>query len=76
MYYLLFENWMFLIPKNLNPLYPRMLCAKFDWPIDSEEEDFFNFVNVFLLFHLYLPLAKGVTLHLINYIYISFEMLD
>ena len=40
MYYLLFENWMFLIPKNLNPLYPRMFCAKFDWPIDSEEEDF------------------------------------
>ena len=34
---------------NLNPLHPRMLCAKFgwNWPCGSGEENFYNFVNVF-----------------------------
>ena len=43
-----------------------MLCAKFDpnWHSGSGEEDFFNFVNVFLLFRNYLHLEKGVALHL------------
>ena len=51
---------------NLNPLYPRMLCAKFgwNWPIGSGEEDFLNFVNLFSLFLNYLPLEKGGALHL------------
>ena len=51
---------------NLNPLYPRMLCAKFgwNWLSGSGEEDFFNFVNVFSLFRYYLPLEKGGALHL------------
>ena len=33
-------------------------------PVVFEEEIFLNFVNVFLLFPNYLPLKKGVTLHL------------
>ena len=39
-YYLLIENWMHLICKTLNPLYPRMLCAKFgwNWPSGSVEK--------------------------------------
>ena len=51
---------------NLNPLHLRMLCAKFgwNWPTGSEEEDFFNFVNVFSQFHNYLPLEKGGALYL------------
>ena len=46
---------------NLNPLHPRMHCAKFgwNWLSGSGEEDFFNFVNVFSLFRNYLPLEKG-----------------
>ena len=44
-YYLLFENWMilwFFTWTKLNPLNPRMLCAKFDWnrPSGSGEEEF------------------------------------
>ena len=41
---------------KLNPLHPRMLCAKFgwNWPSGSGEED-----NVFQLFRNYLPLEKG-----------------
>ena len=44
---------------NLNPLHPRMLCAKFgwNWLSGSGEEDFLNFDYVFSLFHNYLPLA-------------------
>ena len=51
---------------NLNPLHPRMLCAKLgrNWPSDSREEEFFNFINVFSLFRNYLPLEKGGALHL------------
>ena len=56
----------FFIWTNLNPLHPRMLCANFgwNWTSGSGEEDFKNFVNVFLLFHNYLPLEKGGALHL------------
>ena len=51
----------------MNPLHPRMLCtcqdclklAQLFW-----RRRFFNFVNVFLLFHNYLPLEKGKVLHL------------
>ena len=51
---------------NLNPLYPRMLCAKFgwNWLSGSGEEDFLSFVNLFSLFLNYLPLEKGGALHL------------
>ena len=51
---------------NLNPLHPRMLCAKFgwNWPSGSGEEDFQFFVNECSLFHYNLPLEKGVPLHL------------
>ena len=38
------------ISKTFSPLHPRMLCAKF--------------VNVFSLFHYYLPLEIGLALHL------------
>ena len=46
---------------NLNPLHPMMLCAKFGW---FWIRRFLNFVNVFSLFHKYLPLEKGRALHL------------
>ena len=51
---------------NLNPLYPRMLCAKFgwNWPSGSGQEDFLNFLNAFSLFLNYLPLEKIGALHL------------
>ena len=51
----------FFIWTNLNPLYLRMLCAKFgwNWPSGSGEKDFFNSVNVFSLFGNYLFLEKG-----------------
>ena len=38
-----------------------MHCVKFGWNWPC---DYFNFVNVFLLFRDYLPLEKGKTLHL------------
>ena len=49
------ESW------NLNPLHPRMLCAKFgwNWLSGSGEEDF-----KFSLFRNYLPLEKGGAPHL------------
>ena len=49
---------------NLNPLHPRMLCAKFGWNWPSGSGEDFNFVNVLLLFCNYLPLEKGGALHL------------
>ena len=51
---------------NLNLLHPKTLCAKFgwNWLSGSGEEDFFNFVNIFLLFRNYLPFKKGRNLHL------------
>ena len=50
----------------MNPLHLRMHCAKYgwNWPTGSEEEDFFNFVTIFLLFRNYLPLEKSRALHL------------
>ena len=58
-------KWFFIWTK-LNPIHPWMLCAKFvlNRPIGSEEEDFFYFVDVFSLFHNYLPLEKGGAPHL------------
>ena len=57
--------WSF-IWTNLNPLHPRMLCAKFgwNWPSGSEEEDFLISSMYFLLFCNYLTLEKGRALHL------------
>ena len=54
----------------LNPLHPRMLCAKFgwNWPSGSGEEDFFNIVNVLSLFCNYLPVEKGLDLHIKKWI--------
>ena len=53
----------FFIWRNLNPLHPRMLCAKIVWNWISFR-GFFNFVNVFLLFLNYLSLEKGWAVHL------------
>ena len=70
-YFVIISPWKRVGPfiwTNLNPLYPRMFCAKFgwNWPSGSGEEDFFNFINVFSLFHnyMYLPLEEGGALHL------------
>ena len=51
---------------NLNPLHPRMLCAKFgwNWPSGSWEEDFLISSMFFRYFCNYLPLEKGWALHL------------
>ena len=51
---------------NLNPLHPRMLCAKFGWNWLSGfgEEDFLILSMYFSLFPNYLPLEKGWALHL------------
>ena len=56
----------FLIWTNLNPLHWRMHCGRFGRNrfCGSWEEDFFNFVNVFLPFRNYLPLEKNGTIHL------------
>ena len=46
-----------------------MLCVKFNWNWTSgsgKEGFFLNFVNEFLLFY-YLPLEKGVALHLCKF---------
>ena len=61
LYYLPLEKDGTIHLNNLNPLYPRMFRAKFDWnwPSGSGEEDFKNFVNVFLLFLYLLPSKKG-----------------
>ena len=49
----------------LNPLYPRMLCVNFgwNWPSSSEER-ILNIFKIILLFRYYIPLEKGVVLHL------------
>ena len=51
---------------NLNPLHPRMLCAKFSWNwlSGSGEEDFLILSMFFPYFCNYLPLEKGGALHL------------
>ena len=68
-FFVIISSWKRVGPfiwTNLNTLYPMMLCVKFlrNWPSGSGGEDFLNVVNVFLLFHNYLPLEKGVNLHL------------
>jgi hypothetical protein len=66
-----------LICTILNSLYLRMICTKFywNWPTGSGEEDFFQYKHIeifskifskFLLFRYYLPLGKGLVLHLYN----------
>ena len=51
---------------NLNPLHPRMLCAKFggNWPSGSGEVDFFKFRQFIFAIHNYFPLEKGGAFHL------------
>ena len=55
------KGWGPSFEKNFNPLHPRLLCAKFGWNWFSGSwgEDFYIFVNVFLLFQNYLPLEKS-----------------
>ena len=47
----------------MNPLHPRMLCAKFgwNWPIVSGEEDFENSLMYFCNFVIISPLKKAGT---------------
>ena len=51
---------------NLNPIHPRILCAKFGWNWPSGSgEDFSNssmYFNYFVI--TYLPLVRGLALHL------------
>ena len=69
-YFVIISPWKRVGPviwkKNFNPLHPRLLCAKFGWNWFSGSwgEDFYIFVNVFLLFQNYLPLEKSGGLHL------------
>ena len=57
-YYLHFEEGMAFHLSKLNPLYPRMIYAKFGWNLPSSgEERFLIFINAFLLFP-QLPLEK------------------
>ena len=69
-YFVIISPWKRTAPfnwTNLNPLHPRMHCAKFgwNWPSGSGKEDFFfYFVNVFSLFCNYLSLEKDRSLHL------------
>ena len=55
----------FFIWRNMNPLQPRMLCAKFgwNWPSGFGEEVFLISSVYFSLFRNYLPLEKGRALH-------------
>jgi hypothetical protein len=63
--YLLKRNWPFILT-NLNFLYPRIICTKFDWiwAAGSGEEDFFLKISVILLSRNYLPLHRDNPLHL------------
>ena len=47
----LFQNWMVLVCKVLNPLKPGMLCAKSSWNL--------NFVKVFSLFYIISPWKRA-----------------
>ena len=63
-YFVIISPWKMAGPfiwTNLNPLLPRMLCAKFGWYwlSGSGKEVFLNFVYVFSLFRNYLPLEKA-----------------
>ena len=56
---------LFFIWRNLNPLHPRMLCAKIVWNWISGSENFLNSsMFFFLLFLNYLSLEKGWALQL------------
>ena len=59
--------WLF-IWRNMNSLYPKMICGKFgwNWSSSSGEDFFFKFVNVFSQIRNYLPLEKGGACHLNN----------
>ena len=65
-YYLPLEKGRALFWTNLNPLHPRMHCAKivWNWLSGSGEEDFIFSTMYFSLFRNYLPLEKGGALHL------------
>ena len=61
-YYLpLITVWPF-IETNLNPLHPRMLCAKFGWYGPGFLEK--KIINAFLLFHYHLPMEEDNVLRL------------
>ena len=55
-----------LTKKNVPIFDTCMVCAKFgwNWNSGSREEIFLNSVNLFLEFHYYLPVEKGMNLHL------------
>ena len=64
LYFVIIHPWKRVGPfiwTNLNPLHPRMLCAKFcwNWPSGSGEV-----VNLFSLFPNHLPFRKSVALHM------------
>ena len=64
-YFVIISSWKRTEPFigiNINPLYPKMLCAKFGW--NWRRIFFFNFVNVFMLFRNHLPFVKGWDLYL------------
>ena len=52
LYLVIISPWKRVGTSKMNSLHQRMHCAKFgwNWPSGSGEEDFLNFVNVFLLF--------------------------
>ena len=52
--------------RNLNPIYQKMVYAKFvcNWPWGSGEIFFLNVVRVLSSYHDYLLLEKGVAVHL------------
>ena len=58
----------FFIWSHLNPLHPRMLCAKIGWIwlSGSREENFFNFLNVYCYFVITSP-GKGWALQWTNF---------
>ena len=70
-------SWSF-IWRNLNPIHPRVICAKFDGKVAQWfwKRRFLNFINIilifcyyfneFLLFHYSLPLEKVVELYSTN----------
>ena len=62
--FLIFSSWKRAKPfvwTNLNPLHPRMLCAKFGWtwPSCSGEDDFSNLLMYFRNFEIISPWIWG-----------------
>ena len=55
--------WLFILKKNLNFLYPRMLYAKFswNWPCSSEVE-FFLILSIYFYYFAIIPLEEGTGL--------------